>query len=63
MAFKEGILFFPEPVGCVFDERTLMRAGPFLTPYSALLCAAEVNSKLLAEVELKKSVRCHRAEG
>lgn len=48
------VLFFPGPVGCVFDERTLMRAGHFLTPDSALLCAAEVNSKLLAEVELKK---------
>lgn len=32
----------------------LKRAGHFLTPDSALLCAAEVNSKLLAEVELKK---------
>lgn len=48
------VLFFPEPGGCVLDERTFMRAGHFLTHYSALLCAAEVNSKLLAEVELKK---------
>lgn len=58
MAFKEripwGFCSSLGLLGCVFDERTLMRAGDFLTPYRALLRAAEVNSKLLAEVELKK---------
>lgn len=31
-----------------------MEAVHFLTSYSSLLCAANVNRKLLAEVELKK---------
>lgn len=48
------VLFFLKDVGCMFRESTFMEAVHFLTSYSFLLCAADVNRKLLAEVELKK---------
>lgn len=38
----------------MFHDSTFMEAVHFLTSYSSSLCTADVNRKLLAEVELKK---------
>lgn len=48
------VLLFLKTVGCMFHKSTFMEAVHFLTSYSFSLCAADVNRKLLAEVELKE---------